>query len=102
MSGPKIPRPPYDPSTHSFCTKCRQVKVRAAFPRNKRTRDGLHYWCLDCNNGGARTWALTPVNYRRRRDLQALNARRYSGSKLEGPVKARYMLPPHLRQEQTC
>lgn len=105
MGAFKIARPPHDPSTHSFCTHCRQVKSRREFPKNKNNANGLHCWCLECNNGAARAWENDPANYRRRRDTQALNARVYHarvrGTPLaEGPVRTKQTIPPALRSVQ--
>jgi hypothetical protein len=99
---PRIPRPPFDPSTHAFCTNCREVKPRGAFPKNKNSKNGLHCWCLACNNGAAHAWENDPKNYRRRRDMQALNSRRYAAAKhgrevTQGPVFAKQHLPRALR-----
>lgn len=101
----RISRPTYNPDTESFCTKCREVKPREAFPKNKNSGNGLHAWCLECNNGHCKEWESVPENYRRRRDQQARNQRRYHaaarGTPLaEGPVKAKYALPPALRTAQ--
>lgn len=99
---PRIPRPPFNPGTHAFCTHCRQVKSRIDFPKNKNNPNGLHCWCLECNNSAARAWENDPANYRRRRDLQALNARAYHsrvrGTPLaKGPIEVRQTIPPALR-----
>lgn len=100
---PRVPRPPFDPSTHSFCTHCKKVKPRETFPKNKNTKNGLHHWCLECNNGAAYAWENDPKNYRRRRDMQALNSRRYDAEKRgrevwQGPVQAVHLMPRALRE----
>lgn len=99
---PRIPRPPLDPTTESFCTNCRNVKPHDAFPKNKNTPNGLHHWCLACNNGAARAWENDPKNYRRRRDMQAHNSRRYQAARHErepkqGPIRAIFAVPRALR-----
>lgn len=35
-----------------ICTKCKQSKDVSNFTKNKKARDGLHYWCKDC----AKAW----------------------------------------------
>jgi DNA-directed RNA polymerase specialized sigma24 family protein len=37
------------PST-KVCTKCNKEKSISEFGKNSRQKDGLHYWCKDCNN----------------------------------------------------
>lgn len=97
----RIPRPPFNPSTHAFCTHCKQVKSRRDFPKNKNNPNGLHAWCLKCNNAGVTRWENDPANYRRRRDAQALNNRRYRNKMTDAPVRARFMSPPAMRQAGT-
>lgn len=102
----RIQRPEFNPSTESFCTHCRNVKPRSAFPKNKNSGNGLHAWCLDCNNGHVREWENTPENYRRRLDQKAMSARRsyaatHGKSPHEGPIKARYYVPPRMRETAT-
>lgn len=102
---PRIPRPPLDPSREAFCTRCKEVKSRAAFPKNKNSPNGLHSWCLECNNSATYAWDNDPANYRRRRDSQAMNTRRHH-AKLrgkpvkQGPIKARYQEPRTVRKMQ--
>lgn len=103
MPTPKIPRPEYDRATHGFCTRCRNVKPRDAFPKNRGRRDGLHAWCRTCNNAAAYAWENDPANYRRRRDGQAHNSRRYHAAKRgrdvqQGPIRAIHLLPRALRE----
>lgn len=76
-----IKRPPYNPTTHEFCTKCRQVKPHKAFPKGSKegckNRSGLHYWCLECNEANRVVWMhKAPENLRIGRDIAALSSRR--------------------------
>lgn len=93
----RIPRPVFDPAEFAFCTKCREVKARSAFPKNRSTKSGLHAWCLACNNGAVYAWENSPANYRHRRDMQAINQRRYRGNTSDAPVRALTFVP-HSRK----
>lgn len=77
----RIPRPPYDASTHEFCTKCRQVKPHDEFPLNKNMpyRGSLHSWCKVCNNkasGASIRGENGPYARRKRLDQAAMYSRR--------------------------
>ena len=32
-----------------YCSKCHKVKLISDFSKNSRAKDGLSYWCKDCN-----------------------------------------------------
>ena len=38
------------------CSKCEEWKPRAEFNRNKNKKDGLTYWCKECNRAAAKKW----------------------------------------------
>lgn len=38
------------------CSHCKRVHPVEKFGRNKAARDGLQYWCKDCQRAGFRTW----------------------------------------------
>lgn len=91
-------RPPYNTALEHFCTKCRTVKPRGEFYRNKTDPGGLSVWCKSCLNTDNKSREDT--YYRKRRDSQALAQRKRQGSTNIGPVKARYTTPPSQRRPQ--
>ena len=45
-----------DPNTEKVCGKCRQVRPRSEFYRNKHTFDGLTYKCSECDRADSKTY----------------------------------------------
>lgn len=88
-----IPRPYFDPLVFAFCTKCKKVKKRAEFPKNRRNKSGIHRWCKSCNNAATYAYSHNPETRRHRLDGQAMHQRRKNGSLLTGPIKPRYREP---------
>lgn len=39
-----------------ICSECKQEKAYPEFTKDKRTSDGLGYWCRDCANEAKRKW----------------------------------------------
>ena len=38
------------------CTKCKEQKPLAAFRKQSSTKDGLKYYCKDCDNKSAKSY----------------------------------------------
>ena len=38
------------------CTKCKEQKPLAAFRKKSSTKDGLKYYCKDCDNKSAKSY----------------------------------------------
>jgi len=38
------------------CTECKRALASSEFPRNRRTRSGLHWACKQCNSARAKAW----------------------------------------------
>ncbi len=36
------------------CTKCRKLKSKSEFYKNRRSKDGLNHWCKDCARANRR------------------------------------------------
>lgn len=77
------------------CTKCRLSKPPAAFAKNQKTKDGLQYWCRECNRACMAAWvAADPERARRgprewaRKNPEA-NRARVAAWKQENPERVR-------------
>jgi len=40
------------------CTKCKQIKPLTEFGKNKQSKDGITYWCLQCKREYAKDYAV--------------------------------------------
>lgn len=38
------------------CTRCSEEKPLESFGRDRKTKDGLHYWCKQCNREKSNNW----------------------------------------------
>ena len=45
------------------CSKCKQEKDESEFYRNRRTPDGLDYYCKECRKGGVYANGFTAADY---------------------------------------
>lgn len=94
MTGHAFPRPEFNPSTHGFCTKCKEVKPRQQMAKSSKRANGLHGWCKKCNQAASTAWEnASPENFRKRRTLQAMSSRRLSGVTYRGDIKVRTLTP---------
>ncbi len=50
-----------------FCTKCKLEKPKIDFVKNKRTKDGLHYYCKSCHcKANKKYWEQNKETIRKR------------------------------------
>ena len=43
------------------CTKCGRELPHSEFGKHKITKDGLNYWCMECNREREKIWRATPA-----------------------------------------
>ena len=79
------------------CSKCKEVKPLLDFGKNKRTKDGLHYYCHACARAARDLWRkdnrdkVNESNRRWRQDnpekVQAIEATRRAKEKATGTYR---------------
>lgn len=55
MWEPRAKAPPLR-AGRKYCSRCRRVRARREFHRNRRMPDGLSLWCRSCSSDYARRW----------------------------------------------
>lgn len=79
------------------CTTCKKEKPPSDFPKNKRTKSGIHYECKECGRARSRKWTQDNPerNLKRYQDWSKENRER--ANEISRDYRSRQKVKPEYR-----